>query len=178
MSDAQDNGHTDVQKVIEALLFSSDRPITVEKMKEGVGTVTTQAVRECLKQIEEDCKKEERVYSLQKIGGGWQFLTCPEYGDYVNRIRKGKTENRLSPAALETLAIIAYRQPVKRIDVESVRGVQAGPLIRALMEKKLVKIVDRENAPGNPVRYGTTKDFLETVGLNSLKDLPRPEELE
>ena len=110
------------------------------------------------------------------MAGGYQILTLPEHADALRRLHQREVDAKLTKAALETLAIVAYKQPVLRADVEAIRGVACGEAIRGLMEKHLVKIAGRAEEPGRPILYGTTKRFLELFGLNSLKDLPRPEE--
>ena len=105
-------------------------------------------------------------------------MTRSEHADIILALRKSRGEKKISPAALETLAIVAYKQPIKRVDVEAVRGVQSGELLRALMERGMIRVVGRENLPGNPVLYGTTDEFLKAFGLASLKDLPEPEDIQ
>src|SRR5439155_15961963 len=130
-----------------------------------------------LAQLRTEYEQTGRAFSLEEIAGGWQMLTRPQYADILASLRKAKADRKLSAAALETLAIIAYKQPVRRVDVEAIRGAQSGELIRALMERNLVKIAGRDELPGSPLMYSTTKDFLDTFGLKSAEDLPRPEEV-
>jgi len=112
-----------------------------------------------------------------KVAGGFQLVTREEFHGTVRKLRRASTEGKLSQAALETLAIIAYRQPVLRADIEAIRGVASGEVLRGLMEKSLVKIAGRADTLGKPILYGTTKLFLDLFGLADLKDLPKPEEL-
>jgi segregation and condensation protein B len=111
------------------------------------------------------------------VAGGYQLLSLPEYGEILKRLHQREADSKLSKAALETMAIIAYKQPILRADVEAIRGVACGETIRSLMEKHLVNIAGRAEEPGRPILYGTTKRFLQLFGLNNLKDLPQSEEL-
>ena len=160
---------------IEALLFSSEGPLTSRKMKAILPDVTPTEIQSAMNELETDY--EGRAFTLERIAGGAQLLTRPEHADIIAALSKQKGERRLSPAALETLAIVAYKQPIKRVDIEAVRGVQAGEILRALMERGLIRISGREDVPGNPLLYGTTDEFLNAFGLESVKDLPKPEEV-
>jgi segregation and condensation protein B len=112
---------------------------------------------------------------VEQVAGGYQLLTLPEFGEVLKKLHQREIDAKLTKAAMETLAIIAYKQPILRADIEAIRGVQCGETIRSLMEKHLVKIAGRAEEPGRPILYGTTKRFLELFGLNSTKDLPQPE---
>ena len=116
-----------------------------------------------------------RSFRIEQVAGGYQILTLPQDGEHLKKLHQKEADAKLTKAALETLAIIAYKQPVLRADVEAVRGCACGETIRSLMEKHLVKIAGRAEEPGRPILYGTTKRFLELFGLNSVKDLPQPE---
>lgn len=165
----------ELKRALEAVLFACDEPITLAKLKDVLADRGADEIKEALSQLRADY--ESRAFSLEEIAGGWQLLTRPQYADIIGRLKKSKADRKLSAAALETLAIIAYKQPIKRVDIEAIRGAASGELVRALMERSLVKIAGREDVPGAPLQYGTTKEFLETFGLNSLEDLPRPEEV-
>ena len=134
-------------------------------------------IRGAIKQLNEQYESTGRAFRLEQVAGGYQLLTLPEYGDTLKKFHQREIDAKLTKAALETLAIIAYKQPILRVDVEAIRGVACGETIRSLMEKHLVKIAGRAEEPGRPILYGTTKRFLELFGLNSLKDLPQSEEL-
>ena len=165
----------ELKRALEAILFACDEPITLAKLKDVLPDRGADEIKEALAQLRTDY--EARAFSLEEIAGGWQLLTRPQYADIIGRLKKSKADRKLSAAALETLAIIAYKQPIKRVDIEAIRGAASGELVRALMERALVKIAGREDVPGAPLQYGTTKEFLDTFGLNSLEDLPRPEEV-
>lgn len=166
-----------MKQALEAVLFSSDDPLTLAKLKDIVPEAKPEEIREALAQLKADYDATGRAFALEEIAGGYQLLTRPQHADIIAKLRKAKADRKLSSAALETLAIIAYKQPIKRVDLEAIRGAASGELIRALMERNLVKIAGREDVPGSPLQYGTTKDFLDTFGLKALEDLPRPEEV-
>ena len=160
---------------IEALLFSTHHPLTAGRLAEMLELDSTRPVRRAIRHLNEQYEQTGRCFRVEQVAGGYQLLTLPEYGEYLQRLHQREADAKLTKAALETLAIIAYRQPILRADVEAIRGVACGETIRSLMEKRLVKIAGRAEEPGRPILYGTTKRFLELFGLNSLKDLPQSE---
>ena len=165
-----------LMRALEAVLFTSDDPLPLNKLKDVV-EAKPEEVKEALAALKADYDATGRAFTLEEIAGGYQLLTRPQHADIIAKLKKAKADRKLSVAALETLAIIAYKQPIKRVDLEAIRGAASGELIRALMERNLVKIAGREDVPGSPLQYGTTKDFLDTFGLKALEDLPRPEEV-
>ena len=165
-----------VESVVEAVLFASDEPLSAERLANIVGT-TARQIRRHIETLNEKYKTSNNAFAIEQIAGGYQMLTLSQYNNWLRKLLRARDDSKLSPAALETLAIIAYKQPVIRADIESIRGVAAGEMIRSLMYKGLVKIVGRAEVLGHPMLYGTTKKFLEVFGLNSLKDLPKAEEL-
>jgi len=136
----------------------------------------TKPVRQAVKDLNVQYEESHRSFRIEQVAGGYQILTLPEFGDYLKKLHQKEIDAKLTKAALETLAIIAYKQPILRADIEAIRGVACGETIRNLMEKRLVNIAGRAEEPGRPILYGTTKRFLEIFGLNSLKDLPQSEE--
>lgn len=174
---AQEEGQAPtVESVIEAILFATDEPLTESKLANIVET-TTKQVRESVKALNERYEAHHNAFRIERIAGGYQMLTLSVYNHWLKKMLRTRSESKLSPAAMETLAIIAYKQPIIRADIEAIRGVAVGEVIRSLMYKGLVKIVGRAEILGRPMLYGTTKKFLEVFGLNSLKDLPKAEEL-
>lgn len=165
-----------VESVIEAILFATDEPLTESRLSSIVES-TNKQVRQCIDDLNEKYEKNHNAFRIEQIAGGYQMLTLSTYNTWLRRMLRVRGDNKLSPAALETLAIVAYKQPVIRVDIEAIRGVAVGEVIRSLMYKGLVKIVGRAEILGRPMLYGTTKKFLEVFGLNSLKDLPKVEEL-
>ena len=162
-------------KLLEAALFASPRPIATDELAALDPEASPAALQSALDELREHYDVDGHGVELVEVGGGWQVLTRPEYTEAIERAQMAVRPTKLSPAALETLAIIAYKQPILRADIEAIRGVACGETIRSLMEKHLVKIAGRAEVPGRPILYGTTKRFLELFGLNSLKDLPQPE---
>lgn len=165
-----------LKMIIEALLFSSDKPLTVKDIHDCLPDVEKTEIKNSLRILKHDFDSLERSFVLKEVAGGFQFRSRPEYGAYILRMIQ-KTPNRLSRAAIETLAIIAYKQPILRHEVERLRGVDVGGIIRTLMEKDLVKIMGRKDLPGRPLIYGTTNKFLEVFDLKDLSSLPKLKEI-
>jgi segregation and condensation protein B len=166
----------ELKNIIESLLFVSEEPLSVETFKRIVDTAETKDIRAALQLLMEDYGGRESSFYLSEVAGGFQLRTRPEYAEWIKRLIQPKPQ-RLSRAALETLAIIAYKQPVIRSDVEHIRGVDSGAILRMLLERKLVRVLGRKEIPGRPLIYATTKIFLEIFGLKDLKDLPSPKEI-
>lgn len=164
------------ESVTEAVLFASDEPLSAERLAKIVETSVKQ-INQHIKNLNEKYKEQNNAFTIEQIAGGFQMLTLSQYNHWLKKLLHTRSDSKLSPAALETLAIIAYKQPIIRADIEAIRGVAAGEMIRSLCYKGLVKIVGRAEVLGRPMLYGTTKKFLEIFGLNSLKDLPKIEEL-
>ncbi len=167
---------TTVETVVEAVLFASDEPLSDARLANIVETSVKQ-VRQCIKDLNDKYQANNNAFRIEQIAGGYQMLTLSPYNYWLKKLLRARSDSKLSPAAVETLAIIAYKQPVMRADIEVVRGVATGEVIRTLCYKGLVKIVGRAEVLGRPMLYGTTKKFLEVFGLNTLKDLPKIEEL-
>jgi len=162
--------------IIEALLFSSEKPLTVKDIKDCIPDTDTKDIKSALAILEHDYEAMDRSYDLKEVAGGYQFRSKPEYGSYILRMLQS-TPNRLSRAAMETLAIIAYKQPILRHEIEKLRGVDVGGILKTLMEKDLIKIMGRKDLPGKPLIYGTTKRFLEVFDLKDISDLPKMSEI-
>jgi len=165
-----------VESVVEAVLFASDEPLTEARLANIIETSAKQ-VRQHIKNLNDKYRANNSAFRIEQIAGGCQMLTLSPYNHWLKKLLRARSDNKLSPAALETLAIIAYKQPVIRADIEAIRGVAVGEVIRSLCYKGLVKIVGRAEILGRPMLYGTTKKFLEVFGLNTLKDLPKVQEL-
>jgi segregation and condensation protein B len=162
---------------LEALLFSSPRPIP-EKDLADVLEATREAVTEALALLAADADRPDRGVRLEKVAGGWRFVTRPEHDSLLRRYHEVSERSRLSLAALETLAIIAYRQPITLPEIQEIRGVNSSSVLKTLFEKKLVTTAGKKSVVGTPFLYRTTPDFLVRFGLNELEELPRPEEIE
>jgi segregation and condensation protein B len=168
-----------LKTIVEALLFVSETPMNAEKLMGAfeVGEVSQAEIKEALAALLEDYSSEDKAFTLKEIAGGYQFRTRPEFSIYAVRLRK-KSPQRLSRAAMETLAVIAYRQPILRAEIEKLRGVDAGGVLKSLLEKDLIRIASRQdNLPGRPMLYATTSRFLETFDLPSITALPTMEEI-
>jgi segregation and condensation protein B len=164
-------------QIVEAVLFSSDSPMPVSKIASVIGALSSREIRLVIERLNEKYMQWNCAFRIEEIAGGFQMLTQPEFANYLHQLYKVRSESKLSPAALESLAIIAYKQPVLRAEIEAIRGVACGEMIRTLMEKDLIKIVGRAEELGRPMLYGTTKKFMQVFGLASLEDLPKVPEL-
>ena len=167
---------TQLNAAIEALLFSSDQPLPLGLMSEALDT-TSEDVLAALQTLGETYSSRQSGVELREIAGGWMLVTTPEQSEWVGRLLRGKKKMRLSRAGLETMAIIAYKQPVTKSEVEAIRGVDSSGVLATLLERNLVTIRGRSKVVGRPLLYGTTQEFLEYFGLRDLAELPRPEEL-
>ncbi|MBS3757076.1 MAG: SMC-Scp complex subunit ScpB [Desulfobacterales bacterium] len=166
-----------IKPIIEGLLFISGEPLNAEQIKKVIPDAGKEEIEAVLADIKEEFEKRNGGFVLHEVAGGFQFRTKPEHREYIHRLFQ-PSPTRLSKAALETLAIIAYRQPVMRSEIEHVRGVNSGNTIRLLMERKLVRILGRREIPGRPIVYATTQKFLEAFDLKDLKDLPTPKDID
>lgn len=166
-----------LKHIIEALLFAADEPLSTRRIRDVLGLKDGAIVRHAIEALQKDYADAGRGIQIEEIAGGFRLLSNREYGDYVEQLHKSERKARLSPAALETLAIIAYRQPVHRADIEAIRGVQVDAVLRGLQDRGLVRIVGRAEVLGRPFLYGTTRRFLEVFGLKNLDELPNAEEL-
>ena len=164
-------------KLLEAALFASSKPLTLEELAGLDPTSGEDLVRAALDELTLRYNDAGHGVELVEIAHGWQFLTRREYAETIERAQFATRARRLSPAALETLAIIAYRQPVGRLELEEIRGVDSGAVLEKLLERELIEVVMRGEGLGRPLLYGTTTQFLEILGLRSLEDLPRLDEL-
>lgn len=176
-------GDRPVAQRIEALLMAADRPLSDGKIADLLGLEASggespaRAVREAIEQLNRDYSSSGRVIRVESLAGGRQVLTLPAFAPVVAALRGQKQQTRLTQPALETLAIVAYRQPIQRAEIESIRGVACGEVLRSLLERRLVRIVGRAEELGRPMLYGTTAEFLKVFGLGSLADLPQSKEL-
>jgi segregation and condensation protein B len=167
----------DLKNIVESILFVSEEPLSVDRIQQVVAEADADEIRTALQALQQEYDARQGGFHLREVAGGFQFRTRPHYNEWVKRLLAPKPP-RLSRAALETLAIIAYKQPVIRSDVEHLRGVDCGGVLRALLERNLIRVLGRKNIPGRPLIYGTTRRFLEVFDLKDLKDLPSPEEIE
>jgi segregation and condensation protein B len=164
-------------RIVEALLFASDAPLTAADLARADEALDEDLVEAAIQELRADYDRAERAVQIYEIAAGFQLLTRPEYARYLERFATVPQAGRLSTAALEALAIIAYRQPIGRAEVEEIRGVASSGVLRTLQDRGLIDIAGRGEGLGRPLLYGTTPRFLEHFGFRSLEDLPRPDEL-
>jgi segregation and condensation protein B len=165
------------KRIVEALILAAPEPITAAKLAEIVPRATPAKIRELIESLNKDYSSQDRAFEIWEVAGGYQLRTRPELARYVQQLHAMRP-TRLSTAALETLAVVAYRQPLTRAEIEHVRGVDVGATVRGLVERKLVRIAGHREVPGRPMLYATGKRFLEVFGLKSLEDLPTLRDLE
>jgi len=165
------------EQIVEATLFASQTPLTTTEIARADDGLSTAAVSDAIRALREAYEAEERAFQIYELGDGYQILTRPEFASYLERFDSVPRSPYLSGAALETLAIVAYRQPIGRIEIEEVRGVGASSVLRTLTDWELVEVVGRGDGLGRPLLYGTTRRFLEHFGLRDLDELPSPEDL-
>src|SRR2546422_8967483 len=161
---------SEIKAIAESLLFAAGTPLSLRRLAEVIGVAQAE-VKPALALLHEEYAAPGRGVDLAEVAGGYQLRTVPEYADYVKTLVREKP-NRLSRAALETLAIIAYRQPITKVEIEVVRGVDVDAVLNSLLTKKLIRVMGRKDVPGRPWVYGTTPQFLELFGLSDLTNLP------
>jgi segregation and condensation protein B len=168
-----------LKTIVEGLIFASESPLDAERILPAMeGQATLEEIQSAIEELQEEYRASDRAFGIREVGGGYQFRTRPELALYAVRLKR-RVPARLSRAAMETLAIVAYRQPVIRSEIEKIRGVEAGSVLKSLMEKDLVRVTAREEKlPGRPIVYATTQRFLETFDLEGLNALPTVEEMD
>jgi segregation and condensation protein B len=170
---------SEVKKILEALLFVSDKPLSLKELKDIIKSDVADIsnLEDILKELKDEYATLNKPYEIKFVADGWTFATKPEYSTWIKKLLKEKTVLKLSPSALETLAMIAYKQPITRAEIDEIRGVESSGVIDTLLERKLIKIVGRKEALGRPLLYGTTQDFLKHFGLAHLSELPLIEDM-
>jgi len=163
----------EAKRVIEALLFTSEKPIAVDQIKEVLDEIDSKDIRAIMLELKSEYETLGRSFKIYEVAGGFQMVTEPAFAEYLKKFYKAKSKDKLTKPALETLAIIAYRQPITRAEIEDIRGVNVDGVVKTLADRLLIKITGRKDAPGRPILYGTTKEFLERFGLSSLSELPK-----
>lgn len=167
----------EIKYIIESLLLVAEEPLKIDRINNILTGAEKKEIQNALAELSKEYEARKGGFFLREVAGGYQIRTRPEYREWIKRLIQPKTL-RLSRAALETLAIIAYKQPIIRSDIEHIRGVNCGGILRMLLERKLIRVLGRKEIPGRPLIYATTKQFLEVFDLKNLKDLPTPEEIE
>jgi segregation and condensation protein B len=166
----------EIKHIIESLLMVSDGPLSVDRIRQVLDQPDAGPIRKALTELGEEYDARKGGFFLREVAGGYQIRTRPEYASWIKRLVQ-PNPLRLSKPALETLAIIAYKQPIIRNDIEQIRGVDCGGILRTLLERRLIRVLGRREIPGRPLIYATTKQFLEVFDLKDLKDLPSPKEI-
>lgn len=176
-SEEQEKSDEQLQKQkLEALLFTSPEPLQLRDFKKVVD-LHGKRIKSLIQELNEEYRAADRAFEIKEIAEGFQMLTRPAFEDMLSDFYGKEEDHSLSQAAMETLSIVAYEQPITRSELESIRGVQSGQLLRNLMDQGFLKIKGRKDTPGRPILYGTSKQFLEVFGLSSLDELPEPDEL-
>lgn len=164
-----------LKTVIESLLFASERPLAIEQIRKALDNLEAQEVRSLLEELKSEYESQNRGMRIIEIAGGFQMVAAPGFAPFLKKLFKARFSDKLSRPSLETLAIIAYKQPLTKFEIESLRNVNVDGVMRTLVEKNLIRICGRKKAPGRPLVFGTTRQFLEYFGLKSLDDLPKME---
>lgn len=165
-----------LKAIIEALIFASEVPLSLDRLADIVEEVERKDIRTCLGQLMDEYRTHTRGFAIVEVAGGYHFRTKNEWSSWIRKLKRDRSAT-LSPAVMETLAVIAYRQPVLKAEIDKVRGVDTGGAIKKLLDKKMIRIVGRKDVPGKPIIYGTTQRFLEVFNLKDLSELPTLREL-
>lgn len=169
---------TEVKRIVEALLFAADQPISEKDFKTILGEIIDEYnIEQLIQELNAECERTGSPIEIKFVAGGWQMATRKEFSSWIRRLYREKTTLKLSNSALETLSVIAYKQPITRSDIEEIRGVECGGVLETILERKLVKIVGRKETIGRPLLYGTTQEFLKHFGLGHLSELPSIEDV-
>jgi len=167
----------EIRETIEVLLFASDTPLTLNNMRPFVDGVPSEDLTAAIQDLNDEYHKSGRSFEIKRLAGGYQLVTRVEFSDLVRTFQHHRLSSRLSPAALETLAIVAYRQPITRLAIEDIRGVDVSGVLHTLLERRVIRITGRDKGLGRPLLYSTTDEFLRYFGLNDLSDLPDKKEI-
>lgn len=167
----------DAKRIIEALIFSTDTPLSVGDLSSILDGTDPAIIEKHIEDLNADYENTAVSFNITMVAGGYQFVSRPEYARWIKRLYRGRIPSRLTQAALECLAIVAYKQPISRTSIESIRGVNVDGVIRTLLDRNLVRIAGRGEGVGRPILYATTPEFLKYFGLNQLNDLPKVDEL-
>jgi segregation and condensation protein B len=176
-----------LKEILEALFFASDEPLTLRQVNEILGDldendrprrISEESILKAIEELNRELEETNRAFRIVKVAGGYQFATLPRFAHWLGKMVRERSKRKLSQSALESLAVIAYKQPVTKPEIEAIRGVNADYVLHSLLERNLVTIVGRAATPGRPLLYGTTREFLKHFGLNDLSELPKPREID
>jgi len=168
----------EIKKIIEALIFASDTPITENRIKNIILEIDATDINNIITELNSEYDRAGHAFKIARLAGGLQFVTRSEYAQYIKQYYKGRARSRLSRAALETLAIVAFKQPISRPEIDAIRGVNSDGVVKNLLERNLIFISGRSEHLGRALLYNTTPEFLKYFGVNDITDLPRPKEIE
>ena len=179
---------TTVKALVEALIFAAQEPLTINQIRsiyqgdnlrnDESRQIEPEAIQQIIADLNKEYTKQDRPYRIVQIAGGFQFATLSEYSDWLGKLYKEQGRRKLSQSGVETLAIVAYKQPITKAEIEKIRGVNCDYVLKTLLEKELLTVTGRAESVGRPLLYGTTREFLKHFGLNDITDLPRPREIE
>ncbi len=170
--------HAFQKQIVEALIFASDVPISAKKIADLEEELDSRKIKKIVEELNSDYQKSKRAFFIANVAGGFQLNTRKDFTPWLKKLFKGRLRTRLSQASLESLAIITFKQPLSRVEVDAIRGVNSGGVIKNLLERNLVCIAGRSEGHGKPLLYGTTKEFLRYFGINDIADLPKPKEID
>jgi segregation and condensation protein B len=171
-------GLENLKEIVEALIFASDVPITADQLKGLIEEATVAGIKKAIDELNLEYKQTNRSFHIIPVAGGYQMVTRKSYATWVKRLFHKRSKAKLSQAALETLSVVAFKQPISRTEIAAIRGVNCDAVVRTLMERKLVSISGRSEGQGRPLLFTTTKEFLRYFGVNAISDLPKPREIE
>jgi segregation and condensation protein B len=170
--------YNEIKRIVEALIFASDSPVAENRIKSIVEELSISKIQKIVEELNADYEAHQNAFQIARIGGGYLFVTKPQFSKYIKKFFKGRSKSRLSRAALESLAIVAFKQPISRPEIDAIRGVNSDGVVRNLLERNLIYISGRSENLGRPLLYSTTPEFLQYVGVNDISDLPKPKEIE
>jgi segregation and condensation protein B len=164
-------------RILEALLFASDTPVEMDRLSEIIDGLSPEEIMNLIDSLNREYETGGRSFRIVEVAGGFQFETLPQYGSFIEKLYHSKTRPKLSRASLETLAIVAYKQPISKVEIDALRGVDSDAAMRTLQNRDLIEIIGRSEAIGKPLLYGTTREFLRYFGMKDINDLPGADEL-
>ncbi len=167
-----------IKPAVEALIFASDGPVTESRISSVIEELSATQVQRIIEELNQEYEEQNHAFRIKRIAGGFQFVTCAEFAHYIKKYYKGRSRSRLSRAALETLAIIAFKQPISRPEIDLIRGVNSDGVVKTLLERNLIQISGRAETVGHALLYTTTQEFLQHFGINDISELPKPKEIE
>jgi len=168
----------EIKRIIEALVFASANPITENRIKSVIEELSVAKIQQIIDELNGEYEKNQHSFHIVRLGGGYQFVTKPQFSKYIKKYYKGRSKSKLSRAGLEVLAIIAFKQPISRPEIDAIRGVNSDGVVKTLLERNLIFISGRSENLGRPLMYSTTSEFLQYFGINDVAELPKPKEIE